>query len=134
MENINTKKNDISFKKEPDTLKKSEVATNDDKTSKNTAPKTVVHVTSNPAKASEQRSRVSPTHHKDQSKPPNNVCVANQLLQPEGSAKAGLVVNTRAKEFKRTPFNQAGHLERKKAFRVSKRLATNPIPKKFKKT
>jgi len=37
------------------------------------------------------------------------------------------VVSTRAKEFKRTPPNQAGPLERKKAFRVLKRLATNPI-------
>jgi len=31
------------------------------------------------------------------------VGVANQLLQPEGIAKAGLVVSTRAKEFKRIP-------------------------------
>jgi len=53
--------------------------------------------------------------------------VANQLLQPEGIAKAGLVVTTRAKEFKRTPPNQAGPLERKKASRILKRLATNPI-------
>jgi len=37
------------------------------------------------------------------------------------------VVSTRAKEFKRTPPNQAGPLERKKAFRILKRLATNPI-------
>jgi len=31
-------------------------------------------------------------------------------LQPEGSAKAGLVVSTRDKKFKRTPPNQAGPL------------------------
>jgi len=37
------------------------------------------------------------------------------------------VVSTRAKEFKRIPPNQAGPLERKKAFRILKRLATNPI-------
>jgi len=37
------------------------------------------------------------------------------------------VVSTRAKEFKRTPPNQAGPLECKKAFRILKRLATNPI-------
>jgi len=55
------------------------------------------------------------------------VGVANQLLQPEGSAKAGFVVNTRAKEFKRTPPNQAGPLERKKAFRIHNRLAPNLI-------
>jgi len=36
------------------------------------------------------------------------------------------VVSTRAKEIKRTPHNQAGPLERKKAFRILKRLATNP--------
>jgi len=53
--------------------------------------------------------------------------VANQLLKPEGIAKAGLVVSTRAKEFKRIPPNQAGPLERKKAFTILKRLATNPI-------
>jgi len=52
--------------------------------------------------------------------------MANQPLQPDGSAKAGLVVSTRAKEFKRIPPNQAGPLERKKAFRILKRLATNP--------
>jgi len=55
--------------------------------------------------------------------------VANQLLQPEGSAKAGLVASTRANEFKRAPSNQAGPLKRKKAFRILKRLATNPIRK-----
>jgi len=37
------------------------------------------------------------------------------------------VVSTRAKEFKRIPPNQAGPLERRKAFRILKRLATNPI-------
>jgi len=37
------------------------------------------------------------------------------------------VVSTKAKEFKRIPPNQAGPLERKKAFRILKRLATNPI-------
>jgi len=42
-------------------------------------------------------------------------------------ANAGLVVSTRAKEFKRIPPNQTGPLERKKAFRILKRLATNPI-------
>jgi len=36
-------------------------------------------------------------------------------------------MSTRAKEFKRIPPNQAGPLERKKAFRILKRLATNPI-------
>jgi len=127
MENSKINKNDNSSKKEPDTLKKSEVVTNDDKTSKITAPKTLVHVTLTPAKANEQRSRISATHHKDKPKPPTSVGVANQLLQPEGSAKAGLVVSTRAKEFKRTPPNQAGPLERKKAFRILKRLPTNPI-------
>jgi len=53
--------------------------------------------------------------------------VANQLVQPERIAKAGLVVSTRAKEFNRIPPNQAGPLERKKAFRVLKWLATNKI-------
>jgi len=53
--------------------------------------------------------------------------VANQLLQPEGIAKAGLVVSTRAKQFKRVPPNQKGFLDRKKAFQILKRLATNPI-------
>jgi len=53
--------------------------------------------------------------------------VANQPLQPEGSAKAGFVVSTRAKEFKRIQPNQAGPFERKKAFGILKRLATNPI-------
>jgi len=33
--------------------------------------------------------------------------MANQLIQPKGRAKAGLLVSTRAKEFKRTPPNQA---------------------------
>jgi len=47
--------------------------------------------------------------------------VANQLIPPEGSAKAGLVVSTRAKEFRRTP-NKAGPLERKKAFRQTTKL------------
>jgi len=90
MENlISNNKKDNSSKKEPDTLKKSKVVTNDDKTS-------------TPAKASEQRSRLSPTHHNDNPKPPTSVGVANQLLQPEGVAKAGLVVSTRAKEFKDT--------------------------------
>jgi len=37
------------------------------------------------------------------------------------------VVSTRAKEFKRIPPQQAGPLEREKAFRILKRLATNPI-------
>jgi len=32
-----------------------------------------------------------------------------------------------AKKFKRTPPNQSGPLERKKAFRILKLLATNPI-------
>jgi len=99
------------IKKENDNDKKSEVATSDDKTNKNTAPKTQVHVTSTLAKASEQRSRISPIHQKDQPKTPTSVGVANQLLQPEGSAKAGLVMSTRAKEFKRTPPDQAGPLE-----------------------
>jgi len=45
------------IKKENDNDKKSEVATSDDKTNKNTAPKTQVHVTSTLAKASEQRSQ-----------------------------------------------------------------------------
>jgi len=116
----------MNNKIEPDTLKKSEVVTNDDKKSKITAPITLVPVTSTPAKASEQRSRLSPVHHNDKPKPPTSVGMANQLLQPEGIAKAGLVVSTRAKEFKRIP-NQAGPLERKKAFRILKRLATNPI-------
>jgi len=111
MEDFNINKNDNSTKKEPDTLKKSEVVTKDDKQNK----------------GSEQRSRISPTHHKDKPKPPTSAGVAYQLLQPEGTAKAGLVVCTRAKEFKRTPPNQAGPFERKKAFRILKRLATNPI-------
>jgi len=127
METSNINKNDISTKKELDTLKKSEAVTNDDKYSKIMAPKTLLHVTSTPAKASEQRSRLSPTHHKDKTKPFTSVAVANQLLQPEGSAKAGLVVSISPKEFKRTPPNQAGPLERNKAFRILKRLATNPI-------
>jgi len=109
------------------TLKMSEVVTNDDKKSKITTPITLVPVPSTPAKASEQRSRLSPTYHKDKPKPPTSVGVANQLLQPEGIAKADIVVSTRAKEFKRIPPNQAGPLERKKAFRFLKRLATNPI-------
>jgi len=106
-ENSNNIKNDKSTKIEHDTFKKSEVVSNDDKMSKITAPKALVHVTSSPAKASEQRSRLSPTHHKDKPKPPTIVGVANQLLQPEGSAKAGLVVSPRTKEFKGTPHNQA---------------------------
>jgi len=60
-------------KEELETLKKSEVATSDDKTSNNTAPKTQVHVTSTPAKASKQRSRLRPIHQKDQPKPPFNL-------------------------------------------------------------
>jgi len=36
-------------------------------------------------------------------------------------------VSTRDKKFKRTPPNQAGPLERKKAFRILKQLATNLI-------
>jgi len=108
-EKFNNKKSNNNTKQETDTLKKSEVASSDDKTRKNTAPKAQVHVTSTPAKASEQRSRVSPIHQKDQPKSPTSVGVANQLLQPEGSAKAGLVASTRAKEFKRAPPNQAGH-------------------------
>jgi len=79
------------------------------------------------ARGIKQRSRLSPTHHNDKPKPPTSVGVANQLLQPEGIAKAGLVLSTRAKEFKRIPPNQAGPLESKKAFRIHKRLATNPI-------
>jgi len=122
-EKFNKKSN---TKQEPDTLKKSEVATSDDETTKNTAPKTQVHVTSTPAKTSEQRNPISQIHQKDQPKPPTSVGVANQLLQPEGSAKAGLLVSTRSKELKRTPPNQAGPLERKKAFRILKRLTTNP--------
>ncbi|XP_070854177.1 uncharacterized protein [Drosophila suzukii] len=82
----------MNKKKEPYTLKKSEVVTNDDKKSEITAPITLVPVTSTPTKASEQGSR------------------------PQA-----------AKEFKRVPPNQAGPLERKKAFRILKRLATNPI-------
>jgi len=117
MEKFNKESNN-NTKQEPDALKKSEVATSDDKTSKSTSPKAQVYVSSTPDKISEQRSRVSAKHHKDQPKPPTSIGVANQLLQPEGSAKAGLVVSTRAKEFRRTPPNQAGPLERKKAFRV----------------
>jgi len=98
-----------------------------DKKSKITAPITLVPVPSIPAKASEQRSRLSPAHHNDKPKPSTSVGVANKLHQPEGIAKAGLVVGTRAKEFKRVPPNQAGLLDRKKAFRILKRLATNPI-------
>jgi len=94
--NKNNKK-DNNTKKGPDTLKKSEVVSNDDKKSKITAPITLVPVTSTPAKASEQRSRLSRTHHNDKPKPPTSVGVANQLLQPE---------ITRAKEFKRIPPNQ----------------------------
>jgi len=60
----NNKNNNTN--QEPDTLKKSEVATSDDKTSKNTIPKAQVHVTSTPAKAREERSRKSPIHQKDQ--------------------------------------------------------------------
>jgi len=86
MKNLTNNKNKTgnNTKKEPDTLKKSEVVTNDDKKSKITAPITLVPVTSTPAKASEQRSRLSPTHHKDKPKPSTSVGVANQLLQPEG--------------------------------------------------
>jgi len=109
----------MNNKKEPDTLKKSEVVTNDDKKSKITAPITLVPVTSTPAKASEQRSRLSPSHYNDKPKSSTSVGVANQLLQPEWIV--------RAKEFKRIAPNQAGPLERKKAFRILKRLATNPI-------
>jgi len=57
----------------------------------------------------------------------SSVGAANQPVQPKARAKADLVVSTRTKEFKRTPPNQAGPLERKKAFRILKRLATNPI-------
>ncbi|XP_070853096.1 uncharacterized protein [Drosophila suzukii] len=120
MENLTNKEQKDCTKQEPDTLKKSEVVTNDDRKSKITAPTTPVHVTSTPAKASEQRSRLSPTRHSDKPKPPTSVGVANQPLQPEGSAKAGLVVSTRAKEFERIPLNQAGPLNERK-------LATNPI-------
>jgi len=129
MENLTYSKNvsDNNNKKELDTLRKSEVVTNDDKKSKVTAPITVVPVTSTPTKASEQRSRLSPAHHNDKPKPSTSVGVANQLHHPEGIAKAGLVVSTRAKEFKGAPPNQAGPLDRKKAFRILKRLATNPI-------
>jgi len=117
----------MNNKKELDILKKSEVVTNDDKKSKITAPISPVPVTSTPAKASEQRSRLSPAHHNDKPKPSTTVGVASQLLQPEGIAKAGLLVSTRAKEFKRVPPNQAGPLDRKKVFRILKRLATNPL-------
>jgi len=120
MENFNNNKNDNSTKKVPETLKKSEVVTNEDKKNK-------ITVTSTPAKASEQRSRLSPTHHKDKPKPPTSVNVAKQLLLAEWSSKAGLVVSTRAIEFKRTPPNHAESLELKKAFRILKRLATNLI-------
>jgi len=87
------------------------VSTSDDKKSKSIAPKAQVHVTSTPAKASEQRSRVCPKHHKDQPKPPSSVGTANQLVQP-----------ARTKEFKR-----------KKAFRILKRLATNPVLEDYQK-
>jgi len=129
MDNLtnNNKKTGNNNKKEPVTLKKSEFGTNDDKKSKITAPITLVPVTSTPAKASEQRSRLGIAHHNDKPKPSTSAGVANQLLQPEGIAKAGLVVSTRAKEFKRVPPNQAGPLDPKKAFRILKRLATNPI-------
>jgi len=53
MENLinkNKQKKD-NTKKEPDTLKKSEVVTNDDKKSQITAPITLVPVTSTPAPA-----------------------------------------------------------------------------------
>jgi len=80
MENLINKNKKVCTKKEPDTLKKSEVVTNDDKKSKITAPTTTVHVTSTPAKASEQRSRLSPTRHSDKPKPPTSVGVTNQLL------------------------------------------------------
>jgi len=74
MENLtNTnKKKDMNNKKEPDTLKKSDVVTNDDKKSKITAPITLVPVTSTPAKASEQRSRLSPALCNDKLKPPTS--------------------------------------------------------------
>jgi len=129
MENLTNSNNitDNNNKKEPDTLRKSEVVTNDNKKSKITAPFTLVPVTSTPVKASEQRTRLGPAHHNDKPKPSTIVGVANQLHQPEGIAKAGLVVSTRAKELKRVPPNQAGPLDRKKAFRILKRLATNPI-------
>jgi len=84
-------------------------------------------VTSNPARASEQRSRVRPKDQKYQPKPPTSVGVAKQLIQPKGSAKAGLVVSTRPQEFNRTPPNQAGPLERKKSYRILERLATTEI-------
>jgi len=64
MQKFNNNKNNT--KQEPDTLKKSEVATSDDKTRMNTAPKAQVHVNSTPAKSSEQRSK----HQKDQPKAP----------------------------------------------------------------
>jgi len=112
---------------EQGTLRKSEVVTNDDKKIKITASITLVPVTSTPAKASEQRSRLNPAHHNDKPKPSTSVGVANQLLQPEGLAKDGLVVSSRAQEFKRVPPNQAGPLDRKKSFRILKRLATNSI-------
>jgi len=41
MENINKKETENSTKQEPGFLKNSEVATSDDKTSKNTAPKSM---------------------------------------------------------------------------------------------
>jgi len=40
---------------------------------------------------------------------------------------ADLVVSTRAKEFKRKPPKKSGPLKRKKAYRIFKRLTTNPI-------
>jgi len=82
MENLTNKNKKDCTKQEADTIKKSKVVTNNDKKSKITAPTTPVHVTSTPAKASEQRSRLSPTRHSDKPKPPTSVGVANQLLQP----------------------------------------------------
>jgi len=79
MENLTNKNKKDCTKQEPDTLKKSEDVTNDDKKSKITAPTTPVHMTSTPAKASEQRSRLSPTRHSDKPKPLTSVGVANQL-------------------------------------------------------
>jgi len=108
MENlISNNKKDNSSKKEPDTLKKSKVVTNDDKTS-------------TPAKASEQRSRLSPTHHNDNPKPPTSYSNLRGSPTPVSWWLPG-------QRSSRIPPNQAGPLERKKAFRILKRLATNPI-------
>jgi len=92
------------------------------------APKAHIQATFTPAKARGHRSRLAPKPRIDQHKPPTSVGAANQPIQAEGRVKADLVVSTRAKKFKRTPPNQAGSLvQRKKAYRILKRQATNPI-------